>query len=149
MQLAFSFNSARCSGCMACIVACLDEKDLPGAANAFRHVRSFENPGSAQHTLSFQSLSCLHCADAPCVVVCPTGSLKKRKQDGIVTFSRKLCAGCRRCEQACLFGAPRFWQDQTMAKCDFCLERIEAGLEPACVRVCPTRALGFGAFLKM
>ncbi|MDA8305400.1 MAG: 4Fe-4S dicluster domain-containing protein [Deltaproteobacteria bacterium] len=144
MQLAFAFDLARCSGCMACVVACLDEKDLPDAAHAFRHVIGFENPGTAPPTLSFFSLSCLHCADAPCVTVCPAGSLQKRDLDGIVTFNRDLCMGCRSCESACPFGAPRFPEKDTMAKCDFCLERIEARQQPACVRVCPTRALRFG-----
>ncbi len=129
---------------MACIVACLDENDLPDTAHAFRHVNRFENPGTTPPTLSFLSLSCLHCGDAPCVTVCPTGSLQKRERDGIVTVNRDLCAGCHSCVLACPFGAPQFPEDRTMAKCDFCVQRIEAGFEPACVRVCPTRALRFG-----
>jgi Fe-S-cluster-containing dehydrogenase component len=55
-----------------------------------------------------------------------------------------LCIRCRCCLLACPFGAPRFPDDGKMAKCDFCVSGVEDGLEPACVRVCPTRALGFG-----
>lgn len=146
MQLAFVFDIARCSGCMACVVACLDEKDLPDAAHAFRHVIHFVNSGATSPTLSFLSLSCLHCADAPCVSVCPSGCLEKRGTDGIVTFDRELCVGCHGCAGACPFDAPKFPDGDKMAKCDFCLERIEAKLEPACVRVCPTRALRFELF---
>lgn len=149
MQLAFAFDVARCSGCMACVVACLDEKDLPAAPHAFRHVSRFENSGTVPPELSFLSLSCLHCGDAPCVMVCPAGSLKKRERDGIVTVNRDLCVGCHSCVLACPFGAPKFPEASTMAKCDFCLERIEAEREPACVRVCPTRALRFGPLEKL
>ena len=144
MQLAFSFDVSRCSGCMACIVACLDQNDLPGNGHSFRHVNSFENVGLSTPGISWLSISCLHCGDAPCVMVCPTRALVKRESDGIVVVSPDLCVGCHSCVLACPFGAPQFPDGQKMAKCDFCLPRVEAGLEPACVRVCPTKALGFG-----
>jgi Fe-S-cluster-containing dehydrogenase component len=134
---------------MACIVACLDQNDLPGTAHSFRHVSVFENGETAPPAISFLSLSCLHCGDAPCVMVCPTGSLQKREPDGIVTFNQDVCVGCHSCALACPFGAPQFPEGHKMAKCGFCHERIEAGLEPACVRVCPTRALRFGPVEKL
>jgi len=144
VQLAFAFDVSRCSGCMACIVACLDQNDIADTAHAFRHVSLFENAAATRPWISFLSLSCLHCGDAPCVMVCPTGALGKRGRDGIVTVREDLCVGCHSCALACPFGAPQFPEGGKMAKCDFCLERIEAELEPACVRACPTRALGFG-----
>ena len=55
------------------------------------------------------------------------------------------CIGCHSCELACSFGGPQFADDGKMAKCDFCHDRVEAGLQPACVRVCSTRALSFGS----
>ncbi len=149
MQLAFAFDVARCSGCMACIVACLDQNDLADAAHSFRHVSVFENAETDPPAISFLSLSCLHCGDAPCVMVCPTRSLRIRAQDGIVSFNQDLCVGCHSCMLACPFGAPQFPERHKMAKCDFCQERIDAGLEPACVRVCPTRALRFGPLEKL
>ena len=165
-QLGFSFNISRCSGCMACVVACQDENDLPGDGLSFRLVTRLENGQhplekgqhllekgqhpleKGQHpsaSLAFLSLTCLHCGDAPCMMVCPTGAIYKRDWDGIVGVNRDLCVGCHSCALACPFGAPRYFDDGKMSKCHFCVSRVEHGLEPACVRVCPTRAIGFGA----
>ncbi len=94
--------------------------------------------------MSFLSLSCLHCGDAPCMMVCPTKAIYKRDGDGIVEVDRDLCVGCHSCALACPFGAPQYLEDGKMSKCNFCLERLDYDMEPACVRVCPTRALGFG-----
>ena len=139
-QLSFSFDVSRCSGCMACIVACQDQNDFVSDSLAYRHVARHE----ADAQVLFLSLSCLHCGDAPCVMVCPTGAIFKRDQGGMVDINRDLCVGCHSCELACPFGAPKFAEDGKMAKCDFCSARMEHGLKPACVRVCPTRALNFG-----
>ena len=144
IQLGFSFDISRCSGCMACIVACQDENDLPGGGLFFRHVTKLEHGRHPTVNISFLSLSCLHCGDAPCLMACPSGAMRKREEDGIVDVDQDLCVGCHSCALACPFGAPQFPDSGKMAKCHFCLHRIEHGLEPACVRVCPTRALGFG-----
>jgi len=148
MQLGFSFNFSRCTGCMSCIVACQDQNDLPGGV-AFRHVIKLEKGKYPSVKFSFLSLACLHCGDAPCVMVCPTGALQRRDRDGIVIVDRDLCIGCHSCALACPFGAPQYLEDGKMAKCDFCVARLEAGLEPACVRVCPCRALDFGPLEKL
>jgi anaerobic dimethyl sulfoxide reductase subunit B (iron-sulfur subunit) len=144
VQLVFSFDVQRCSGCMACVVACLDQNDLPGGEHAFRHVTPYESGNWPRAGLSWLSMACPHCGDAPCITVCPTRALFKREQDGIVALNRDLCVGCHSCMLACPFGAPQFPEGHRMAKCDFCLARIQAGLDPACVQACPTRALGFG-----
>jgi len=139
-QLSFSFDVSRCSGCMACIVACQDQNDFVAENVAYRHVTSYE----ADARVFFMSLSCLHCGDAPCLMVCPTGAIFRREQGGIVDVNRDLCVGCHSCELACPFGAPKFADDGKMTKCDFCNARMEYGFKPACVRVCPTRALNLG-----
>ena len=144
-QLLFSFDVSRCSGCMACIVACQDQNDFVSDTIAYRHVTRYE----AGDQISFLSLSCLHCGDAPCLMVCPTGAIFKREQGGIVDVNRDLCVGCHSCELACPFGAPKFAEDGKMAKCDFCNARMEYGYKPACVRVCPTRALDIGLLDKI
>ena len=144
-QLSFSFDVSRCCGCMACIVACQDQNDFVSDGTAYRHVTRHE----ADAQISFLSLSCLHCGDAPCLMVCPTGAIFRREQGGIVDVNRDLCVGCHRCELACPFGAPKFAEDGKMAKCDFCSARMEHGLKPACVRVCPTRALDLGPLEKI
>ena len=149
MQFGFSFNVARCSGCMACIVACLDQNDLPGDGHSFRHVSRLEEGEGTSAAVSWLSISCLHCGDAPCVMVCPTRAIFKRSQDGIVDVNRDLCVGCHSCVLACPFGAPQFPEGEKMSKCDLCAPRVEKGMEPACVRVCPTKALGFGPIEKI
>ncbi len=141
-QLAFSFDVNRCTGCMACVVSCLDQNDLPGGAVSFRHVTKLEQGAFPSAKISFLSLSCQHCGDAPCLMVCPTGAISKR-DDGVVVVNRSLCVGCHSCVLACPFGAPQF-EHGTMSKCDFCHARMDFGMEPACVSVCPTNALGFG-----
>jgi len=140
-QLAFSFDASRCSGCYACVVACQDQND---SDIAFRRVVPCEQ-GHYEHALiSFFSLACFHCGDAPCVMVCPTGALFRDENNGIVHLNRDICVGCHSCILACPFGAPHFSADGKMVKCDLCYMRINHGMAPACVRVCPTRALGFG-----
>ncbi len=143
-QLAFSFDVSRCSGCFACIVACQDQNDYVGDDVAFRHVIKQELENQSSITISFLSISCFHCGDAPCLMVCPTGAIFRRDQGGIVDVHRDLCVGCHSCQLACPFGAPKFADDGKMAKCDFCSARMKYGHKPACVRVCPTRALNFG-----
>lgn len=143
-QLGFSFDVGRCSGCMACVVACSDQNDLPEDGWKFRQVNKVETGLSPAVDIGFVSLSCMHCGEAPCVAVCPRGALSKREADGIVTVNRDECIGCHACATACPIGAPQFADGARMGKCDLCLARVTSGLEPACVRTCPTRALGFG-----
>jgi anaerobic dimethyl sulfoxide reductase subunit B (iron-sulfur subunit) len=77
-------------------------------------------------------------------MVCPTGAISRRDEDGVVLVDHDLCIGCHSCELACPFGAPKFPQDGKMAKCDLCVIRKEHGMKPACVLVCPARALDAG-----
>jgi anaerobic dimethyl sulfoxide reductase subunit B len=148
-QLAFSFDVSRCSGCMACIVACQDQNDFVAEGAAFRHVTRNEEGNYPSARISFFSLSCLHCGDAPCLMVCPTGAISKTDHGGQVIVNRDLCIGCHSCELACPFGAPKFAEDGKMAKCDFCSIRMEHGMKPACVRICTTQALDFGPLEKL
>lgn len=87
--------------------------------------------------------SCTHCG--LCAQVCPSGALKQR-EDGVVDLNRELCIGCGYCYQACPFDVPRYPEegDRAMVKCTGCASRIDAGLEPACVSLCPAGALAFG-----
>lgn len=140
-QLAFSFDISRCAGCFACVVACQDQNDYFGDDVAFRQVVTLEPGDPLPAALSFVSISCFHCGEAPCLTVCPVGALYQRNGIGSIEVNRELCIGCHSCLSVCPFGAPHFARDGKMAKCDMCSLRQTHDMEPACVRVCPTRAL--------
>ena len=87
---------------------------------------------------------CNHCANAPCVQVCPVGATFTTR-DGVVLVDEKYCVGCSYCIQACPYGARYLHPEKKVAdKCSFCYHRITKGLLPACVEVCPTKARVFG-----
>jgi len=90
-------------------------------------------------------LPCFHCEDAWCIGACPTEAIRRRAKDGIVYIVADLCAGCKACITACPWNIPQ-WNPQTgkAIKCDLCMDRIDEGLEPACVAACTTNALRFG-----
>ena len=86
-------------------------------------------------------MRCNHCDSAPCVTICPTQALYRRS-DGIIDFDNQRCIGCKSCMQACPYDALYIDpNNNTAAKCNFCAHRVETGLEPACVIVCPTQAI--------
>ena len=130
---------------MACVVACQDQNDfVAGETVAFRHVTKHEAGAYPEAHIAHLSLSCQHCGDAPCLMVCPMRAISRRPEDGVVLVDRDLCVGCHSCELACPFGAPKFPEDGKMSKCDLCHIRRDHGMKPACVRVCPVQALDCG-----
>ena len=143
MSHAFHLDLERCTGCFSCMVACMDQNDLEMGAEpmAWRQVHQIESGSGADARLRYVSLSCMHCEDAPCLMACPTGAIARHPSTRAVIVNADLCIGCHSCSIACPFDVPRFGKDGTMQKCDLCSERLEAGLQPACVRVCPTKAL--------
>jgi Fe-S-cluster-containing dehydrogenase component/formate-dependent nitrite reductase membrane component NrfD len=143
MRYGFAIDQRTCIGCHACTVACKTEHEIP--VGQFRtwvkYVDSGEFPSS---TRDFGVLRCNHCTDAPCVEICPTKALFTRA-DGIVDFDRDRCIGCKGCMQGCPYDA--IYIDEathTAAKCNFCAHRVDSGLEPACVVVCPTHSIWVG-----
>jgi len=155
-----------CVGCQACVTACkgwndqgdgLSDQDPYGAdpsGTFLNRVHSYQVtvPDAPPQIVNFPR-SCLHCEDAPCVTVCPTGASYKRAEDGIVLVNPDTCIGCGLCAWACPYGAREMDADQgVMKKCTLCVDRIynetlpEADREPACVRTCPTNARHFGDF---
>jgi Fe-S-cluster-containing dehydrogenase component/formate-dependent nitrite reductase membrane component NrfD len=89
----------------------------------------------------FSVMRCNHCTDAPCVEICPVEALFIR-DDGIVDFDKNRCIGCKSCMQACPYDALYIDPEtHTAAKCNYCAHRIDIGLEPACVNVCPEHAI--------
>lgn len=145
MQYGFVIDQEACIGCHACTVACKAENGVP--VGDFRtwvkYVEIGRFPDVRRH---FAVLRCNHCTDAPCVTICPVNALTKR-HDGIVDVDRQACIGCRACMQACPYDALYMNEDlHAVEKCHFCAHRVERGLEPACVTVCPVGAIIPGDF---
>lgn len=178
MKLGLLVDLDTCVGCHACAVACKEwnarsamaggapDYDPYGASPSgtwFNRVRHFEvrdestrDPVTGHFELSKTvnvPMSCMHCEDADCVTVCPTGASYKRTVDGIVLVDPARCMGCNYCAWACPYGARELDRDEgVMRKCTLCVDRIyddalpEAERQPACVLACPAHARHFGDF---
>jgi Fe-S-cluster-containing dehydrogenase component/formate-dependent nitrite reductase membrane component NrfD len=136
----FIIDNRKCIGCHACSTACKSENEVPlGVYRTWvKYVETGRFPDSRRH---FQVTRCNHCANPPCVRICPTQAMYQRA-DGIVEFDNRACIGCKACLQACPYDA--IYIDpvtNTAAKCHYCAHRTEIGLEPACVVVCPEHAI--------
>jgi Fe-S-cluster-containing dehydrogenase component/formate-dependent nitrite reductase membrane component NrfD len=143
MKYGFVIDQRKCIGCHACTVACKAEHDTPiGVYRTWvKYIEKGEFPNTRRHFLVNR---CNHCDDAPCVAICPTKSLFKR-DDGIVDFDRDRCIGCKSCMQACPYDALHIDPNtHTATKCNFCAHRVDQGLQPACVVVCPEQAIVAG-----
>jgi Fe-S-cluster-containing dehydrogenase component/formate-dependent nitrite reductase membrane component NrfD len=143
VQYGFAIDQRTCIGCHACTVACKTEHEVP--LGQFRTWVKYVDRGEFPATTrDFGVMRCNHCTDAPCVKICPTQALFKR-DDGIVDFDRERCIGCKSCMQGCPYDAIYIDADtNTAAKCNFCAHRVDQGLEPACVVVCPTHSIWVG-----
>lgn len=145
MEKAIYCNMDICTGCGACVTACMDENDVDLTAGevANRRVHKKEHSTVDDFMMRFASVSCMHCDDSPCMVGCPTGAIYRDPNTNAVRVKRDLCIGCHSCALACPFGVPRYDGENKLIKCDLCTDRVNAGMLPACVRVCPIHALEF------
>jgi Fe-S-cluster-containing dehydrogenase component len=136
-------DHTRCIGCHACTTACKSENEVP--LSVTRTYVKYVDVGIFPHTRrAFQVTRCNQCDHAPCTTACPTTAMYRRK-DGIVDFDKSVCIGCKACIAACPYDAIFINPDDHSAeKCNFCAHRIDVGLEPACVVVCPTEAILVG-----
>ncbi len=139
-RLGFLLDSESCIGCHACTVACKSEHDVPLGVNRtwVKYIETGAFPDAQRH---FSVMRCNHCDNAPCITICPTNALF-RAPNGVVDFDDGNCIGCKACMNACPYDAIYINPaTSTAAKCNFCNHRVEVGLEPSCVVVCPTHAI--------
>ena len=160
-QVAKLIDVTKCIGCKACQVACMEWNDLRDEVGTC--TGHYDNP----HDLSDQSWTlmrftehetpkgdlewlirkdgCMHCADPGCLKACPSPGAIVQYANGIVDFHEENCIGCGYCITGCPFNVPRISkQDKKAYKCTLCSDRVAVGLEPACVKTCPTGAIVFG-----
>ncbi len=136
-------NSKRCIGCHGCEVHCKVNKNLPVGPILCEIIYGPLKVVKGVPRMEFYFRSCYHCEDPFCVPICPTGAMKKRP-DGIVYVDQEKCIGCMACAGACPWNIPLYNPDTGKAiKCDYCMDRIDEGLLPACVSKCTTSALRF------
>jgi formate dehydrogenase iron-sulfur subunit len=161
----FFTDSSVCIGCKACEVACKEWNQLPGNAPSFgdgfdntkqldaenwRHVKFIDQvpegnimQGNGSAWLMMSDV-CKHCKNAPCMEVCPTDAIVRTEFD-TVYIQQGVCNGCRDCMSACPFGVIGFSAQTGVAqKCTLCYDRLQANMEPACAKVCPTQSIQFG-----
>ncbi len=143
MRYGFIIDNRKCIGCHACTTACKSEHEVAVGVNR-TWVKYIEKGVFPDSRRVFSVMRCNHCTDAPCVEICPVEALYFR-DDGIVDFDNRRCIACKSCMQACPYDAlyidPK---TNTAAKCNYCAHRIDVGLEPACVNVCPVHAIVSG-----
>ncbi len=136
----FLIDQSKCIGCHACSTACKSENQVPLGVNR-TWVKYVETGAYPDVRRRFQVTRCNHCANPPCVRICPVTAMYQR-DDGIVEFDPSICIGCKSCMQACPYDSIYLDPEtNTAAKCTFCAHRLDVGLEPACVVVCPEHAI--------
>jgi formate dehydrogenase iron-sulfur subunit len=163
-EKAILYDPNRCTACRGCQVACKQWWGLEGEKTT--NHGTYENPPDLSYNTwvkikftemekpngmvdwVFTRQACMHCTDAACVKVCPSGALYHRP-DGIVAFNEDICTGCGYCVEFCPFDVPRSSGGpvdtiRKIHKCIMCTDRISNGMEPSCVKTCPTGALTFG-----
>jgi formate dehydrogenase iron-sulfur subunit len=161
LEVAKLIDVSRCIGCKACQSACMEWNDLRDQVGV--NEGSYTNPpdltdqtwnlmrfyeeqieGSLQWLILKDQ--CMHCADPGCLKACPAPGAIVQYSNGIVDFHQEDCIGCGYCISGCPFNIPRLRkEDSKVYKCTLCSDRVSVGLEPACIKACPTQALSFGS----
>ena len=149
-------------GCEKCVTACATENGWKQGGNPLvdaQWIRKVTVRNPKTKAKAVLPMMCQHCAEPPCVDVCPTGA-SFRRADGIVLVDKHICIGCRYCMMACPYKARSFihekLEDQKeyaprgigcVESCTLCVHRVDEGKQPACVEACPAekgKALLFG-----
>ncbi|HEV3040887.1 MAG TPA: formate dehydrogenase subunit beta [Candidatus Angelobacter sp.] len=155
-------DTTTCIGCKACEVACLEwngyefrettfdntYQTMPDTAWNFWNLIRFNEHENDDGTLSWlmRKDQCMHCEDPGCLAACPAEGAIVQYKNGIVDFNQANCIGCQYCVTGCPFDIPKFNNvTKKVYKCTLCSDRVGAGLEPACIKACPTGCLHFGS----
>lgn len=142
-RYAMAIDTRKCVGCMDCVAACKTENDVPEGFNRDWISTAVQGEFPTLQ-MEIRSERCNHCDNAPCVTCCPTGASHVHELGGVVLVTHNECIGCKACLASCPYDA-RFINPEGYAdKCTFCVHRVEEGLLPACVSVCPTHCMFFG-----
>jgi formate dehydrogenase iron-sulfur subunit len=157
---AMLYDALKCVGCRACQNACKEWNNTPSESIGYGNIYDNPNSLSARHwtiikareythngspALLLCRYQCMHCTEASCESVCPTGAISH--QGSAVVIDQQWCIGCGYCVQSCPFGVPHKEHGinaGSAKKCTFCVDRQADGLAPACVEACPAGALQFG-----
>ena len=161
-KVAKLIDISKCIGCKACQVACMEWNDLRDEIGTNHGV--YDNPldltDKSWTVMRFSEVElekgklewlirkdgCMHCADPGCLKACPAPGAIVQYSNGIVDFHEEHCIGCGYCITGCPFNIPRLSKkDDKVYKCTLCSDRVSVGMEPACVKTCPTGALVFGS----
>ena len=160
-QVAKLVDTTTCIGCKACEIACQEWNDLPFATTSFNNtyqtmpqtawnfwnlIKFNEHPKADGGMMwLMRKDQCMHCADPGCMAACPADSAIVQYTHGIVDFQQDHCIGCGYCITGCPFDIPKFNPaTKKVYKCTLCSDRVSNGLEPACIKACPTGCLHFG-----
>ena len=160
-EVAKLIDVSKCIGCKACQVACSEWNDLRDEVG--QNHGTYDNPtdltASSWTVMRFtehedesgklewliRKDGCMHCAEPGCLAACPSPGAIIQYANGIVDFNQDKCIGCGYCITGCPFNIPRISQkDHKAYKCSLCSDRVAVGMEPACVKTCPTGAIVFG-----
>lgn len=153
-------DTSTCIGCKACEAACQEWNDLkrvpttqtgnyqtmPALDAEFWNLIRFDEVSTSDgFTWLMRKDQCMHCAEPGCLAACPAPGAIVQYANGIVDVNPEACIGCGYCATGCPFDVPKFHaKTGKMAKCTLCVDRVEVGLEPACIKACPTGCLNFG-----
>jgi formate dehydrogenase beta subunit len=150
-----------CIGCKACEVACVEWNGYPFEQTTFNNTYQtmpdtrwnyynlirFNEHQFDDGTFAWlmRKDQCMHCADPGCLRACPADGAIVQYANGIVDFQQENCIGCQYCVTGCPFNIPKFNSEtKKVYKCTLCSDRVAVGLEPACIKACPTGCLHFG-----
>jgi tetrathionate reductase subunit B len=150
----FLVDVAKCTGCSLCIIACKDEhvgsdyapwtRPQPDTGHFWIAVHAMERGRIPRVRMTYLPLFCQHCANAPCIKACPEDAIKRR-DDGLVWIDPEPCTGCALCQPACPYDVIYRNAERGIAqKCTGCAHRVDEGVLPRCVDVCPHDAIVFG-----